>query len=397
MSSVKKVIHLIPGFFPISKGGAEYFALNLCKGLLRSGITPIIVTRGYGKLPNSDSINRIMVKRFKNVLPNFLKRYAVGLNLKSKFLRMIVAIFDVVGAVILLIKIIRKYDIKVLHSSFIVPTGLIGVILKKLLKIKLIITVHGPADFYTIPRILRKLLVSILNRADSVITVSRHLEMDIRKEIEIRNISTIMNGIERVDFSKYNDLKSIEEFNIDREINKPILISTGRLVKIKRTELLIKTLPIVRGRYPDLKTIILGEGIEREKLERLVNKFNLQETVIMPGWVSESTKRKFLAISDIFIHLSREEGLSLSLIESQLAGLPAIVPDRDFAGEIIIDNYNGVRIKEPINPKIIAEKIISLIKNEKKINKMKNRSKKVFEGFTLDKMVNNYIREYEKI
>lgn len=397
MRPIKKIIHIIPGFLPVSRGGAEYFALNLCRGLKKRGIDPIVVTRRYSKLSATDSINEIVIRRFRNILPNLIKRYAVGLNLRSKYLRMFVAFFDVIGAIILLMKLIRKYDVKILHSSFIVPTGFIGVLLKKFMKIRLIITVHGPADFYTIPKFLRKFLLLILNRADSVITVSKHLELDMRGQLGLKNIKTILNGVKGFDVSEYNNLKTIKGLNINRENNRPIVISTGRLVKIKRIELLIKSLEIVKRSYPNLKAIILGEGIERENIERLIDKLELRKNVIMPGWVSEMVKRKCLAISNIFVHLSREEGLSLSLLESQMAGLPAVVPDTAFASEVIKHNYNGIYVKEPLKPKNIAEKIILLINDEERLNKMKKRSKKVFKRFTLDKMVENYMKAYKNL
>jgi glycosyltransferase involved in cell wall biosynthesis len=396
MSDLNKVIHLIPGFLPITKGGAEYFALNLCKGLKKYSIIPIIVTRGYKNIPKSEILNGLMIKRFQNILPAKIKKFGLGINLKSKFLRMLVAIFDVVGELLVIFKLYHKYRVNLVHASFIVPSGLIGVILKKLLGIPVVITVHGPADYYTVPRFIRKFFPLILKNADKVIAVSDRLRRDIKKEMNIRNILTIKNGIKN--FENRNKItETLSKYDIDKNIHEPILIMTGRLVAIKRINLLIESLPILITKYPNIKLIILGEGIEKANLKQIIKKLKIAKNVIMPGWVSETLKWKLLGISDIFVHLSKEEGLSLSLLESQFAGLPAIIPESEFAREVIKEGYNGLFISTPLRVKKISEKIDQLFSDKKLFNKMKENSKENSKEFTLESMIENYYLEYKKL
>jgi len=397
MIKSKRVIHLIPGFFPITGGGAEYFVLNLCKGLKKYQIESIIITRRYKNLKKKEIINGLTVRRFENYLPEKIKKLGIGINVKSKYLRMLVALGDLLGELIILFKICRKLKISLIHSSFIVPTGLIGIIIKKLLKIPLIITVHGPADFYNIPKLLRKTFRYILKRADKVICVSKRLEKDIKKELRIKNTNTILNGTPKVDYSYYRNKKILRKYELNKEINRPIIIMTGRLIKSKRNDLLIKAIPRLSAKFPGVKVIILGEGRERQNLFKLAKKLGVEGNIIMPGWVSEEDKRDFLGISDIFVHLSTEEGMSLSLIESQFASLPVIVPNSRFANEIIKNGYNGLYLKEPIKIEDIVKKIEIIYSNKDIYEKFSRNSLSNSTRFTLEKMVKNYYTEYKKI
>ncbi|TFF98100.1 MAG: glycosyltransferase family 4 protein [Promethearchaeota archaeon] len=396
MSYLNKVLHIIPGFFPITKGGAEYFALNLCKGLKNYSIIPIIVTRGYKNIPKSEILDGLIIKRFQNILPSKIKKFGLGINLKSKFLRMLVAIFDVIGELLLIFKLYHKYRVNLVHASFIVPSGLIGVILKKILGIPVVITVHGPADYYTVPKFIRKFFSIILQNADKVITVSDRLRRDIKKEMNVRNILTIKNGIKNFD-NRIKITDKISKYDIDKNIHEPILIMVGRLVKIKRIDLLIQSMPFLINKYPNIKLIILGEGIEKANLKQIIKKFRIEKNVIMPGWVSEHLKWRLLGISDIYVHLSKEEGLSLSLLESQFAGLPVIIPESEFAEEVIKNGYNGMVISAPLNVKKISENIDQLFSDKKLFNKMKANSKENSREFTLESMIKNYYLEYQKL
>ncbi len=400
MNRINYIFHLIPGFMPITRGGAEIFAFNLCKHLPKYCYKPIIITRGYKGLNKSDYYEGIMIKRFWNLLPEKIKRFGLGSLLKSKYLRMMVAFFDIIGELLLMLKLYKRYRIKIVHSSFIVPTGFIGVIFKIITGIPLIITVHGPADFYTTPKFIHPLLSLILKKADRVITVSKRLETDIKRKFQMKNVCTILNGVTPVKRPNNHERwvsKIMLKYQLDKNIHYPILIITGRLVKIKRVDLIIRAIPILKKSYPNIKLVILGEGIERSNLEKLGHQLKLDENIIMPGWIPENDKWGLLYGADLYIHLSREEGLSLSLLESQFAGLPVIVPKSNFVKEIINEGYNGLYLNGKLDAENISSKILQLLENPNLMKKFSGNALKNSNKFTLDAMVKNYVSEYQKI
>ncbi|MHA1268753.1 MAG: glycosyltransferase family 4 protein [Candidatus Helarchaeota archaeon] len=394
---LKYILHLIPSFYPVTGGGAENFALNLCMKIKKYGINQIIITRRYKGLLKKDVVRGVEVRRFSNFLPNKIKLFGSGINLRSKYLRMIVAMGDIISQILLLLKLNKKYKIKLIHSSFIVPTGLVGAICKKLINVPMVITVHGPADFYTVPKLIRKSLLTIVKSADLVITVSNRLELDIKKELKVEKVKTILNGIRYFDVAEYKNNMFFKKYNIDKNTDSPLLIMMGRLVKIKRVDKLIKAVPLLKDKFPNVKVVILGQGIERKRLSMLAKELDVIENIIMPGWISESDKIQLLGMADIYIHLSKEEGLSLSLLESQLAGLPVVVVGSKYIKEIIIDGKNGVYLKEPLQVKNIVKCIVSLFLDKERMSMYSRNALKNANKFTLDKMVEMYYKEYTQL
>ncbi len=230
MVAFLRICHMIPGFFPIAKGGAEIFALNLCKELQIRGIDTVILTRNLNLL-SKERYMGIDVRRFRNILPNKFKFYGFGQFIKSKYIRMVVAIFDLFTAIPALYTLFKEKRFQVVHSSFILPFGLVGLFVKKLLKIKIIITVHGPADFYEVPHLLNPILKFILKRVDSVVVVSPKLKKDLRRKLGKLPLKLICNGIQLEAYKSKEITPKLENYGI---ISSDFLILTaGRLVRGK--------------------------------------------------------------------------------------------------------------------------------------------------------------------
>ncbi|HUY01339.1 MAG TPA: hypothetical protein VMV49_17390, partial [Candidatus Deferrimicrobium sp.] len=121
-----RICHMIPGFFPIAKGGAEIFALNLCINLIKKGNEVYLITRNLN-FPCEETIEGVLVRRFSNILPYKIKYYGFGEFVRSKYIRILVALFDLIGAIPTLLNLHRKKQLEVLHASFILPFGLLGV------------------------------------------------------------------------------------------------------------------------------------------------------------------------------------------------------------------------------------------------------------------------------
>jgi len=387
-----RICHMIPGFFPIAKGGAEMFALNLCKALQRHGHVVQILTRNLD-LPYNDSYEGVQIHRFKNILPYQIKILGFGQFLKSKYLRILVAFFDVIGGILSLWKLQRKNQFHLMHASFIVPWGLIGLIVKKLIKIPLIITVHGPADFYEVPPVLSPVLRFILSRCDKAVTVSPKLRKDIIEKMGYLPLEVICNGIPQGSGASPGNLAILGKYRINTETF--VILTAGRLVQRKNIDLLIRTLPKILEKIPEAKVVVLGSGIEAQELRKVVKELQLGASVIMPGWVSEAEKNALFNRANIFIQLSQREGLSLALLESKAAGVPAIIIGTNNSLEPVNHGITGLLLEPPVTSEKILEQTVFLYSNQELRQKMGENAKKEAElKYSLEKMVDNYIKVY---
>lgn len=385
---------MIPGFFPIAKGGAEMFALNLCKNLQLQGHYLQILTRNLD-LPREGSWEGIQIRRFTNILPYKIKFYGFGRFFKSKYIRILVAFFDLLGVIPALWKLHRKNRFQMIHASFILPFGLAGVLVKNFLKLPLVVTVHGPADFYEVPRIFDPILRFVLKRADAVVAVSPRLMRDLIIRLGKLPIKLIVNGIPLDLYKHVKKPYNIEKYEIFSQ--DFVILTAGRLVKRKNLHILIRAVPKILKEISNCKVVILGSGIEKENLQILIEQLNLESNVILPGWVSEEEKIMIFKRSDIFIQLSQVEGLSLALLESKAAGIPAIIIERGNL-DPISDEKTGLFIRPPVTPDKIVDSVEVLHQNKDLRLKIGKNVKEEGERlYSLQKMVENYIKLYQRV
>ncbi|MDE2133797.1 MAG: glycosyltransferase [Alphaproteobacteria bacterium] len=121
----------------------------------------------------------------------------------------------------------------------------------------------------------------------------------------------------------------------------PFTISTvSRLDPIKRIALAIEA----AARTPGVRLNIVGEGGEREKLERLARKRGVEGRVQFLGHLADP--RPAIAASDIVINCTREEGLGLAVIEAAAMRRPAVAFDCGGIPEIVQDRRTGWLVRD---------------------------------------------------
>jgi glycosyltransferase involved in cell wall biosynthesis len=100
-----------------------------------------------------------------------------------------------------------------------------------------------------------------------------------------------------------------------------LLVAVGRLVPIKRYDVAIRAFALAAEDVP-LRLVIVGDGSERPRLERLARELRVQDRVRFTGWRADLTA--IAAAADIAVLSSDNEGTPVSLIETGAAGTPAV-------------------------------------------------------------------------
>ena len=102
----------------------------------------------------------------------------------------------------------------------------------------------------------------------------------------------------------------------------------GRLVKLKGVDLLISAFADLVDEYPHLYLQIIGDGEERQNLEKQVKNLNIQDKVSFLGYQDKNTlQNQILPSLDIFINPSLQEGLPTTVIEALLAQCVVVATD----------------------------------------------------------------------
>ncbi len=133
----------------------------------------------------------------------------------------------------------------------------------------------------------------------------------------------------------------------------------GRLAPEKGLDGLVSAWPLVRAKYPEARLTLIGDGPERAHLENKVKTLGLtlgpDQVVEMPGAVPDPTD--VLRAADLFILPSREEGMSIALLEAMALGIP-LIASSIVGNRRLVSDYKHGRLAPPDDPKALAEVII---------------------------------------
>jgi phosphatidyl-myo-inositol dimannoside synthase len=122
----------------------------------------------------------------------------------------------------------------------------------------------------------------------------------------------------------------------------PVVVCLGRLVRRKGQDTLVKAWPDVLRAHPDARLLLVGEGPDRARLERLIDARRLRDSVTMVGGVNAADLPSHLDAGDVFAMPCRTRRLGLEVeawgivfLEALACGLPVVVGDSGGAPETI--------------------------------------------------------------
>ncbi len=177
----------------------------------------------------------------------------------------------------------------------------------------------------------------------------------------------------RKDFMKYHNIThsnthiipmpiDTEKFSpSDKPNNKDNLIAVGRLVKLKRYDLLLKAMSIISREKPSVKLIIVGDGPQRKKLQKIASQLNIEKNVEFIGYRENMVE--IYRNGAILVHPSEYETFSRVITEALSCQVPVVSCSGGGPEEILADDTGGFLV-EP-RPDKIAEKVIFLLENPK--------------------------------
>ena len=144
------------------------------------------------------------------------------------------------------------------------------------------------------------------------------------------------------------------------------LVAVGRMHPVKGFDSLIEVFKEVKKEIPNAKLNLIGDGDLYDKFKSETKGLNVN----MPGMVSSDEVKKYMLKSDLYVMTSLTESFSLVLLEASSVGLPLVAFDVPVGpSSIIYNDINGYLIPNR-DIKLMASKIVELLKDREKLNKM---------------------------
>lgn len=172
--------------------------------------------------------------------------------------------------------------------------------------------------------------------------------------------STISSGMDVEPFRHANEHRKRvrDRYGIGDE--HVVVGKIARLFHLKGHEDLVRAARPVADACPNVRFLLVGDGILRQALEQQIAALGLFKHFIFTGLVPPSEVPAMIGGMDLLVHTSYREGLARALPQALIAGKPVISYDIDGAREVVIDDETGYLI-QPADERELAEAIIRLV------------------------------------
>jgi len=198
-------------------------------------------------------------------------------------------------------------------------------------------------------------------------------------------------------FVLYNGIDS-RFLNFERTYNNDsnlVLLSVSRLHPIKDFITVFNAIAILHHKgIKDIKYYIVGDGVEKNKLQHYVSKTGIKDYVHFVG--NQSDVMSYYKTADIFIHSSKSEGCPNVVLEAMSNGLPVIATDTGGTKEIV-NSSNGILFKFK-NERMLSKKIELLLNNKDLRQNLGETARNyVLKNHSYQALANNFVNILNKI
>ncbi len=261
-----------------------------------------------------------------------------------------------------MIKIFTKFKPHVVHSHYVVPSIYVN-FFAKVFRVPTIL--HGRGiDVNNLPyfSVKSKFLLIIAGKLNNLIlTVCKSMKDDcLRFKINKKKVKSIYNGI---NFTHFNPKKKMF-FSSQHPLE---LLHIGSLILRKGQHLIIEACKKLKESNIEFHLTLIGDGILRQKLVDLINKYELEDHVDLLGWIDHRNIPNYLQKADLLVFPSTTEGLPNAVLEAMSMKLAVIMTNVD--GNLELAQNIGSILVEINNPQQIFEAILHYYNNPREIER----------------------------
>jgi glycosyltransferase involved in cell wall biosynthesis len=300
------------------------------------------------------------------------------------------------GFDISLIFAIRKHiqhnNIDILHCHQYTP-WVYGVLAALGTKTTVIFTEHGrfyPDSSTWKRKLINPLLCKITDDITAISQATKQALVDFENVPEAR-IDVIYNGIQPLKVDPTKTLQLRQKLNIPND--SYILGTIARLDPIKNHRMMLDAFLMVLKEHANTVLIIVGDGEERENINKHIQVLGLENNVHMIGY--DPQPQHYLALMDVFLLSSLSEGTSMTLLEAMSLSKPCVVTDAGGNKEVIADSLNGI-VTSNDNATEFSQAILKLITDKNLFSRYALAGRNRFtQLFDISVMIKRFIGIYQ--
>ncbi len=296
-----------------------------------------------------------------------------------------------------LVDVVNYENLDILHVHYAIPHAAVAYMAKKILLsqgryIPVITTLHG-TDITLVGKnpTFAPIVAFSINKSDGVTAVSENLKQETYANFHInKHIEVIYNFI---DFNRFSRLNKEHFKKAIAPEGERIITHISNFRKVKRVDNVIRIFKKVHEIIPS-KLLLIGDGPERIKLEKLCRELELCDAIRFLG--KQSAVEELLAVSDLFIIPSENESFGLAALEAMACEVPVISSNIGGLPEVNIQGVTGF-LSNPDNVDEMAKNAIQILAKDEVLQQFRKNALAQAKRFDINNILPQYEQYYEQI
>jgi len=331
--------------FPTRRGGIETFVLALCQGL-----PPEQVVVYTARMPgDAEHDAGLPFPVYRDPSPVLLPTRAVARRVRG---------------------VLRRHGCDRVVFGASVPLGLLAPGLRAEGARRIVALTHGHEVWWARAPVSRQLLRRVGCSVDVLTYVSRWCRDRIAPALPDEARRRMRRLSPGVDPGRFFPGCGGDEVRRHLRIaaSAPVVVCTARLVRRKGQDVLVRAWPAVLAARPDAVLLLVGDGPDRSRVERLVGRAGVRDSVVLTGSVPWQEVPAHTDAGDVFAMPCRTrrwglepEAWGIVSLEAQACGLPVLVGRSGGAPETLPGGGAGVVVDRPDRPDVVAGALLRLL------------------------------------
>ncbi|MBN2884966.1 glycosyltransferase family 4 protein [Patescibacteria group bacterium] len=182
-----------------------------------------------------------------------------------------------------------------------------------------------------------------LKHSQKIIAVSNFTKQELLstyKKVDDKKIEVVYNGYPKKLYHFIEDDAERTAILDKYGIEAPFFLYVGRLEKKKNTHTLVESFAIFKEAHPEsrMQLVLIGNaGYGYDEIKYILEEYNLDKSVIMPGWIPEADMPAIFSAATTFVFPTLHEGFGIPVIQAMACGVPTLVSDIPVLREIAAD------------------------------------------------------------
>ncbi len=388
-----RIVNLYARFKTLS--GGPVFLLHLAREVTRKGHTFEILTRAV-----SDRCRPAVPEGVRVRVPRGMG-WTTGWQLVDSFL-------DLLFAALLGFCVPRDIDVLVIHSDAALPALFTYRVLRRG-RARCVYYCYQPTQFaynltwekarayaplgYLIPLVapLYRWFDAVSARqADAIIAFSTAYQDRCRRLYRTEKVFLAAPGVDVSNVARADGESVRARLGLGE--GEAMVLTVNKLIVQKNVDLLVRAARLLRDQGVRVRTVVVGDGPEKPRLERLSRDLGVERDVVFTGFLRDwGEVCDHYAACDVYVFLEKDVPFGMTVLEAGAFGKPSVAVGSGGALDTVRDGVSGLLVSDRLDEAQVASCIAALVSDASRRRQMGGEARRMSARFTWERCADDFL------